>query len=159
MKYIQAICVMVICTSLMCVRAMGMTRIELSDGSSVTASVIAEKAGRVFVDLGYTVLEIPRDSIVATENLSDQETDTGFNESLYRTIENARTRAVKDLAESLGAAVVSIRTATGLGSGFIIHPDGYVITNDHVIAGENKISVTVFETTGNRPGNFKEEPV
>lgn len=148
MKLIQAICVILIFAGLMCTGAMGMTKIELSDGSSITASVIATKPGRVFVDIGYTVLEIPMNSIVATEDLSSRETDRGFNESLYRVVENARTRAVKDLVESLGSSVVSIRTATGLGSGFIIHPDGYVITNDHVIAGENKISVTVFETTG-----------
>jgi serine protease Do len=148
MKLLQAIYVILIFACSMCTGAMGMTRIELSDGSSITASVIAEKTGRVFVDIGFTVLEIPMDSIVATEDLSSRETDSGFNESLYRIVENAHTRAVKDLVESLGSSVVSIRTATGLGSGFIIHPDGYVITNAHVIAGENKISVTVFETTG-----------
>ena len=37
-----------------------------------------------------------------------------------------------------------MQTPTGLGSGFVIHEDGYVVTNDHVIAGEHRISVTIF---------------
>ena len=40
-----------------------------------------------------------------------------------------------------------VRTPVGLGSGFLIHPDGYLVTNDHVIAGERKISVTLFRRT------------
>ncbi|MDR0353048.1 MAG: trypsin-like peptidase domain-containing protein, partial [Opitutaceae bacterium] len=39
---------------------------------------------------------------------------------------------------------VQIRTPTGLGSGFIIHPAGHVITNAHVISGEYAITVTLF---------------
>ena len=41
-----------------------------------------------------------------------------------------------------------VRTPTGLGSGFLIHQDGYLVTNDHVIAGESQISVTQYRTTG-----------
>ena len=44
--------------------------------------------------------------------------------------------------------MVMVRTPTGLGSGFLIHQDGYFVTNDHVIAGESQISVTQYRTTG-----------
>jgi serine protease Do len=39
---------------------------------------------------------------------------------------------------------VQVRTPAGLGSGFIINPDGFLITNFHVIEGETQISVEVF---------------
>ena len=39
---------------------------------------------------------------------------------------------------------MQVRTPVGLGSGFVIHPTGYVVTNQHVISGEHQISVTLF---------------
>ena len=47
--------------------------------------------------------------------------------------------------DTLGEAVALVQTPTGLGSGFVIHENGYVVTNDHVIAGEHRISITIFE--------------
>ena len=44
----------------------------------------------------------------------------------------------KKLIQNVGAAVVTVVQDNGLGSGFIIHPDGYVITNQHVISGSYK---------------------
>ncbi|MGM0451625.1 MAG: trypsin-like peptidase domain-containing protein [Thermodesulfobacteriota bacterium] len=40
--------------------------------------------------------------------------------------------------EAATLATVTIRSAMGKGSGFFIHPDGYIITNKHVLKGSDK---------------------
>src|SRR5262245_41742049 len=46
-----------------------------------------------------------------------------------------------DIVERVSPAVVSLVTAKGLGSGFIIDPAGYVVTNNHVIADGTEAEV------------------
>jgi serine protease Do len=122
-----------------------LSRIELVQGGSIVARVIDDRADRIVVDLGFGVLSIPRESVVSImeeTGKSVSDADTGL---LYRMDESAPTLSVKELSQRVGDAVVTVTTPVGLGSGFIIHPAGYVITNDHVVAGENKIAVTFFE--------------
>ncbi len=138
-----------------CFSVMGLSRIELSDGSSIEAEILSEKPDLVFVDLGFTVLGIPRDdiiSIAAQENGGTLVEDDG---NLYKRLEKGQSLPVKTLVEQLGPSVLVVQTPTSLGSGFMIHPDGYLITNHHVIAGEHQLSVTVFETTRQGMRNLK----
>jgi S1-C subfamily serine protease len=70
---------------------------------------------------------------------------------------DAYSQAVISVVDKIGPAVVQIQTnkqradntrnqGVGLGSGVIITPDGYVLTNNHVIADAQQIEVTL--TTG-----------
>jgi len=124
--------------------ASNLSRIELSQGGTIEAKVLEKRDDRIVVDLGFSVLTIPTDSVVSIKEIA-LENKADASPCFFRTENSAPLMSVKELAEKVGEAVVTVSTPVGLGSGFIINPAGYVITNDHVVAGENKISVTVFE--------------
>lgn len=68
---------------------------------------------------------------------------------------DAYSRAVTSVVERVGPAVVSIdvrvksqrddREQAGAGSGVIIAPDGYILTNSHVVHGASKITVEMLD--------------
>lgn len=121
--------------------------VDLTQGGSVRGEILSESAERVVVDLGFTILQVPRDAVArivkdvaaaATSSMAASDAE------LYRLDSTARTQSVKDLVNGIGDRVVLVKTPSGLGSGFIIHQDGFVITNDHVVAGETQVTLTLF---------------
>ena len=119
--------------------------VELNQGGSVRGDILADTAERVVVDIGFTVLTIPRDSITrVTKDAPAAAAQGAQGDDIFRTDAQSHPQAVKDLVKGIGDRVLLVKTAGGLGSGFMIHEDGYLVTNDHVIAGENEITVTVF---------------
>jgi serine protease Do len=46
-----------------------------------------------------------------------------------------------DIVDRVSPAVVSLTSKKGLGSGFVIDPAGYVVTNNHVVSGSTEIEV------------------
>ena len=70
---------------------------------------------------------------------------------------DAYSRAVVSVVDSVGPAVVSISGAkhkknqaddqVGAGSGVVIAPDGYILTNDHVIQNANSLDVRLTDGT------------
>jgi serine protease Do len=137
--------------------------IQLKDKASIVGKVLAEKPDQVAVDLGYTILVVPRSQILKISRsekfdapaaplpapppapagsgkvISDK---PGFYWAPSRP---EPARSVLELVKQLGEAVVQVRTPSGLGSGFLINDDGFLITNFHVIEGETRISVEVYE--------------
>jgi len=122
--------------------------IELQSGGAVRGEIVLEHAEEYFVDLGYDVLEVPKHAVKSIR-VFDPETgeavDLASADALYSVSNEQTDKPVRKWVDQLGEAVGLVQTPTGLGSGFVIHQDGYVVTNDHVIAGENKISITLFK--------------
>lgn len=131
----------------------GFHSIELKNGASVQGAVVLERADMLYVDLGFEMLSVPRPSIAGVRT-RDPETgefpaDVQAPDTLYRVSAGRGDQTIRDWVDELGEAVALVQTPTGLGSGFVIHQDGYVVTNDHVIAGEHRISITIFEEGSN----------
>ena len=124
--------------------------IVLKGGGSIQAPIVKETDDATIVDLEFDLLRIPKNQILAIyedDESAQVAMEEGATNSLYNVAVPERittSEAVKLYAPS----VVLVKTPGGLGSGFFINEEGYLISNFHVIAGEKKISVTQFLAEG-----------
>jgi serine protease Do len=119
--------------------------IVLDDGTTLTAVILKETSDRIWLDLGFTVIDVPRARVTSIQRVTGTPAGEARERDLFRTATNLPERSPKELSRRFGEAVIMVSTPSGLGSGFIIHPDGYAITNAHVVQGETKIKCTVYQ--------------
>lgn len=133
-------------------------RVMLRSGAEVRGEVLKEREEAVLVDLGHTVLTLPRAEILELK-LDEPAAAHPPNGAVILkrddlvSHEPARKEmSVEDNVKRVSEAVVQIQTASGLGSGFVINSLGHVVTNQHVIAGEQEIRVVMYRQ---RPGGLE----
>ncbi|MDC0268085.1 trypsin-like peptidase domain-containing protein [bacterium] len=132
-------------------------RVSVEGGATLTGWLLAEKPEHWILDVGYTVLVVPKAQITAVQRNKPRkeeadQTDTQEEEKtaltnglFFEAHSPPRTKSLEELSAQLGNAVVQVQTPAGVGSGFIIHPEGYCVTNFHVIESETNIRVRVYQ--------------
>lgn len=128
-------------------------RIVLKNGTELFAPgdgaiVLKRTPEALFLDLGFDLLRIPAGEILSVRTNSPIiSAALSSTDRLYVEREMPRL-TTGEAANRFAPAVVVVKTAAGLGSGFFINKKGYLLTNFHVIAGEKKIAVTQFIKEG-----------
>lgn len=139
--------------------------IELKTGQRLEGEVLRERSGEIVVDMGVSIVRIPLAAIKSRTAGGDKPSTNSTKtivsktekpeaisgDGLYSTAELPM-RSIKELAQRFGEGVVLVQTPGGLGSGFIIDPRGYCVTNYHVVEKETRIATTIFNR--NASGEF-----
>jgi len=124
--------------------------IVMKTGQKVQGDVLKEDADTLYVDVGVAVLRVPLNQVQTRVKASQANAPVKPEKSdeaeLFHTAK-LPVRSIKELSEAYGEGVVLVKTAGGLGSGFIINERGFCVTNYHVVEKETRISVTIYHRT------------
>lgn len=135
--------------------------VVLKGGQKLVGDIVAERPEKLYIDIGVTVIAVPKEDVLeynyGLENEANKppaelqgEIKTtpaeSSKERLYYT-GNFPRKTIEQCVEDVAEAVVKVTSPAGIGSGFFINEQGYLVTNYHVIERETKIEVTMFKKT------------
>jgi serine protease Do len=117
--------------------------LDIGNGCTLQGRVLRATEDSIFVDVGYDVLKVPKASVVRREAIDGKSAGRVERHTIWSSAELPE-RSVAEGAKLMGEAVVKIEAAGGQGSGFITHPDGWIVTNFHVTNGEVEVDVVIY---------------
>jgi len=118
--------------------------VVLRSGRSIEGDVVKRSERRVWIDVGPDVLVFEMADVAEVRNAAGVSQNKRVEDSLFSTMENLPELSPREHAKIIGPAVIKVSTPAGLGSGVIISPDGFAITNAHVVQGETNFRTTIW---------------
>jgi len=101
-------------------------------------SYLPTQSSKVFQELDDFLLDKPENfqQLLSVASSSDHDYKITISES-------TTSGSPEEIVEKYGDAVALVVTENAFGSGFIIHPDGIVVTNYHVVEDADKVAITL----------------
>ncbi len=118
--------------------------VSFASMSSQASKIIAQQEDlQNSFDSQVSELKVENQAVIneIIEALSAQKTDLEKQINLLKASQDDFSGVIEDVVRG----VVSIRTDRSVGSGFLVDPRGYIVTNYHVINGANQVRVSLYD--------------
>ncbi len=118
--------------------------VVLKSGRRIEGAIVKRSDRRVWLDVGPDVIVFEMADIAEVQNAQGVSQIQRTEDTLFSTASNLPELSPREHAKIIGPAVIKVSTPGGLGSGVIINPQGYAITNAHVVQGETNLRATIW---------------